>query len=211
MEGIGQPLRTTCRQCRVVLAAGDDDTAIERSEAARLLADKYDLCDVVPMVVVYATSAVMSARAGHEAAAQVAVALTEKLLDRLGVVSARTALLGHGLLAWTAAVLQDSAMLSRHLAAADLAAQREPDATALAHRVERVRAMATGRQPPLTAAELRLLPHLPTHFTLQQIADTLVIGRETAKSQATSIYRKLGVSSRADAVAESKRLGLLAD
>ena len=102
-------------------------------------------------------------------------------------------------------------MLSHHLAAADLAAQREPDATALAHRVERVRAMATGRQPPLTAAELRLLPHLPTHFTLQQIADTLVIGRETAKSQATSIYRKLGVSSRADAVAESKRLGLLAD
>ena len=53
---------------------------------------------------------------------------------------------------------------------------------------------------PLTAAELRLLPYLATHLSLQRIADELMIGRETAKSQATSIYRKLGVSSRAAAV-----------
>ncbi|MCG7592844.1 AAA family ATPase [Mycobacterium sp. PSTR-4-N] len=189
------------------LTAGDDDTAIARSEAARLLADKYDLCDVVPMVVVYATSAVMSARVGNEAAARVSVAITERLLDRLGEMAARTALLGHGLLAWTAAVVQDSAMLTRHLSAAEHAGRREPDATALLQRIDRVRALACGGHSPLTAAELRLLPYLSTHLTLQQIADTLVIGRETAKSQATAIYRKLGVSSRAGAVAESKRLG----
>ncbi|MEH3138960.1 MAG: AAA family ATPase [Mycobacterium kyogaense] len=193
------------------LAEGDDDTAIERSEAARMLADKYDLCDVVPMVVVYATSAVMSARVGNEAAARIAVALTEKLLDRLGGLAARTALLGHGLLAWTAAVLQDPTMLSRHLSAADHAAHHEPEATALLQRIARVRAMAAGGHRPLTAAELRLLPHLSTHLTLQQIADVLVIGRETAKSQATSIYRKLGVSSRGEAVDTARSLGLLAD
>lgn len=193
------------------LAEGDDDTAIARSDAAQRLADKYDLCDVVPMVVVYATGAVISARVGNEAAARVSVALAEKLLDSLGELAARTALLGHGLLAWTAAVLQDSAMLSRHLGAADHAARREPEATALLQRVERVRAMAAGRHRPLTAAELRLLLYLPTHLTLQQIADTLVVGRETAKSQATSIYRKLGVSSRSAAVTESKRVGLIAD
>ncbi len=192
-------------------AAGDDDTAIARSEAARMLVDKYDLCDVVPMVVVYATSAVMSARVGDEAAARASVALTEKLLDRLGQLAARTALLGHGLLAWTASVLQDTVMLSRHLGAAEQAGLREPDAVALLQWVDRVRAIAFGRHRPLTTAELRLLPYLSTHLTLQQIADTLVVGRETAKSQATAIYRKLGVSSRADAVAESKRLGLLVD
>ena len=47
-----------------VLQAGDDDAANVASLAARELADKYDLCDLVPMVVVYATSAVMSARYG---------------------------------------------------------------------------------------------------------------------------------------------------
>ena len=72
--------------------------------------------------------------------------------------------------------------------------------------------------PPLTAAELRLLPHLATHLphlathlSLKRIADELMIGRETAKSQVTSIYRKLAVSSRAAAVAEAKRVGLLSN
>ena len=193
------------------LGEGDEDAAVERSAAARTLADKYDLCDVVPMVVVYATSAVMSARIGDLTGAREAITTTDKLLDRLGHLAARTALLGHGLLAWTGAVIRDADLMSRHLDAADRAALREPDAVALIQRVERVRAMAAGGARPLTAAELRLLPFLATHFSLQRIADELVVGRETAKSQATSIYRKLGVASRAGAVAEARRIGLLAD
>lgn len=63
----------------------------------------------------------------------------------------------------------------------------------------------------MTAAELRLLPYLTSHRSLQQIAEELVIGRETAKSQATAIYRKLGVSSRGEAVAEAIRVGLISD
>jgi LuxR family maltose regulon positive regulatory protein len=193
------------------LGAGDDVGAVERSEAARTLADKYDLSDVVPMMVVYAVSAVTSARAGDVASTREAIRTTEKLLDRLGNMAARTALLGHGLLAWTAAVIQDSELLAKHLDAADHARVREPDAVALTQRLDRVRAMAAGGTRPLTAAELRLLPYLATHFSLQGIAEELVIGRETAKSQATSIYRKLGVASRAGAVAEARRVGLLAE
>ncbi|MCV7149936.1 LuxR C-terminal-related transcriptional regulator [Mycolicibacterium pyrenivorans] len=191
------------------LGAGDDDGAVERSDAARTLADKYDLCDVVPMVVVYAVSAVMAARVGDTAAALESVALTETLLDRLGNLAARTALLGHGLLAWTAAVIRDSELLGKHLEAAERARLREPDAVALSQRVDRVRAMVAEGCRPLTAAELRLLPHLATHLSLQRIAEELVIGRETVKSQATSIYRKLGVTSRAEAVGEARRVGLL--
>lgn len=56
----------------------------------------------------------------------------------------------------------------------------------------------------MTAAELRLLPYLARHLSLQQIAADLVIGRETVKTQAGSIYRKLGVTSRSEAVAEAK-------
>ena len=66
-----------------------------------------------------------------------------------------------------------------------------------------------GPRPSLTAAELRLLPHLATHLSLQKIAGELHLGRETVKSQAKAIYRKLSVSSRAEAVAEAARLGLL--
>ena len=61
----------------------------------------------------------------------------------------------------------------------------------------------------LTTAELRLLPLLPTHLSLPEIAARLVLSPHTIKSQAYSIYRKLGASSRSQAVARSRELGLL--
>lgn len=191
------------------LDAGDVDGAIERSCAARTLADRHDLCDVVPMVVVYGVSSVMSARIGDGDRVREALSITERLLDGLGHLAARTALLGHGLLALAAVEIRDPDLLSKHLRAAERAGLREPDAAALLQRVNRVRAIAASGARPLTAAELRLLPHLATHLSLKQIAEELLLGRETVKSQATSIYRKFGVSSRAQAVAEATRVGLL--
>jgi LuxR family maltose regulon positive regulatory protein len=60
----------------------------------------------------------------------------------------------------------------------------------------------------LTAAELRLLPLLATHLSLGQIGERLHVARATVKAQTTSIYRKLRVSSRRDAVNRSRELGL---
>jgi LuxR family maltose regulon positive regulatory protein len=60
----------------------------------------------------------------------------------------------------------------------------------------------------LTRAELRLLPLLATHLTFREIAEQLFVSRNTIKTQAISVYRKLGVSSRSEAVAEAQRLGL---
>jgi len=64
---------------------------------------------------------------------------------------------------------------------------------------------------PLTTAELRVLRYLPTHLTLAAIADELFVSRNTAKTHAISVYRKLGVSSRQDAVDQARLLGLLDD
>jgi LuxR family maltose regulon positive regulatory protein len=61
----------------------------------------------------------------------------------------------------------------------------------------------------LTAAELRLLPLLPTHLTFPQIADRLYVSRHTVKTQALSIYRKFGVSSRSETIERVRELGLL--
>ena len=61
----------------------------------------------------------------------------------------------------------------------------------------------------LTAAELRLLPLLVTHLSFPEIAGELFLSRHTVKSQAYSIYRKLGAASRSQAVARSRELGLL--
>ena len=61
----------------------------------------------------------------------------------------------------------------------------------------------------LTAAELRLLPLLATHLSFPQIGEELFLSRNTIKSQAISIYRKLGVASRSPAVTRARELGLL--
>jgi len=60
----------------------------------------------------------------------------------------------------------------------------------------------------LTAAELRLLPLLSTHLSYQEIGERLYISKNTVKTQAYSAYRKLGVSSRSEAVARMRELGL---
>jgi LuxR family maltose regulon positive regulatory protein len=61
----------------------------------------------------------------------------------------------------------------------------------------------------LTAAELRLLPYLATHLTFPGIGERLFISRNTVKSEAVAIYRKLGVSSRSDAIERAIEVGLL--
>lgn len=61
----------------------------------------------------------------------------------------------------------------------------------------------------LTAAELRLLPLLATHLSFPQIGEELFLSRNTIKSQAVSIYRKLGVTARNPAVTRARELGLL--
>ena len=61
----------------------------------------------------------------------------------------------------------------------------------------------------LTAAELRVLPLLATHLSSAEIAAELSVSFHTIKSQQASLYRKLGASSRSQAVARARELGLL--
>jgi LuxR family transcriptional regulator, maltose regulon positive regulatory protein len=92
--------------------------------------------------------------------------------------------------------------------------RRRPDLGILPKEVEelwskldRIRGGAVGVSS-LTTAELRLLPLLPTHLTFREIAQRLFVSQHTVKSQALSIYRKLGVASRSQAVHRAQQLGL---
>ena len=61
----------------------------------------------------------------------------------------------------------------------------------------------------LTAAEGRVLELLTTHASLQDIAAQLFVARNTVKTHALSVYRKLGVSSRGEAVQRAREAHLL--
>jgi LuxR family maltose regulon positive regulatory protein len=115
-----------------------------------------------------------------------------------------------------------------HLALADPAAartllreiddllRRRPGLGNLVEQAEALRALLakerssnTPGASALTAAELRLLPLLTTHLQFPQIGEELFLSRNTIKTQANSIYRKLDASTRSQAVARARELGLL--
>ena len=94
--------------------------------------------------------------------------------------------------------------------------QQRPDlgvlaeqASELQSRLATIKAGAAGASS-LTAAELRLLPLLSTHLSFREIGEQLHVSSHTVKSEAISIYRKFGVTSRSDAVSRARRLSLLA-
>ena len=92
--------------------------------------------------------------------------------------------------------------------------QQRPDlgvipcqAEELQSRLAKIKAVAVGASS-LTAAELRLLPLLSTHLSFREMGERLHVSTNTVKTQAYSVYRKLGVSSRSGAVTRMHELGL---
>jgi len=91
-----------------------------------------------------------------------------------------------------------------------------PALGALADQVAEFRRILTSSEqtgsiggPPLTPAELRILPYLQTHLTFRDIGERLFVSQNTVRSQVASIYRKLDVTSRNDAVQQATAVGLL--
>ena len=71
------------------------------------------------------------------------------------------------------------------------------------------RTTGSGGGPELTTAELRTLQYLPTHLSLREIGERLYVTRNTVKTHTISIYRKLEVTSRSEAVVRARELGIL--
>jgi LuxR family maltose regulon positive regulatory protein len=62
---------------------------------------------------------------------------------------------------------------------------------------------------PLSQRELAVLRLLPTQLSTREIADQLHVSVNTIRSQVQSIYRKLEVTGRTEAVTQARRLGLV--
>ena len=62
---------------------------------------------------------------------------------------------------------------------------------------------------PLSAREVTVLRYLCSRLTNQEIAAALFVSVNTLKSHVRTVYRKLGVTSRADAVDAGRHLGLI--
>ncbi len=197
---------------------GDVESAYRRSSQALGIMRRENLEGVTMGTLVFAVGALVAARNGRTDEEARASIVARHLLARLGPISPRTALAGYLALGWAAVaagVRPKAVAMSRE---AEAAQRRDPSAVFLNGQLDELRDALTrtgdsevAYYQPLTSAELRVLAYLPTHLSIKEIAERIIVSRNTVKTQCVSIYRKLGASSRSDAVAAARRIGLLAD
>jgi LuxR family maltose regulon positive regulatory protein len=200
----------------LALARGDATRSSLLAVEARALVAEHGLAGDVRSAVALAASAWHELRAGNLERARADLEQAEVLKPLLTVAlpwyAAKTALeLGRVHLA-----LLDVPHARAWLGHADEILRRRPALGVLAARwdeleaeIEVVDRAQEERASTLSPAELRLLPLLATHRSFREIGAHLHVSRNTVKTQAISIYRKLGVSGRGEAIERAAGLGLV--
>jgi LuxR family transcriptional regulator, maltose regulon positive regulatory protein len=189
-----RPEVTICR-ARLLIADDDDKGALALVEP--LLADAGNGTTLADRLAATLTSAVARHRLGQatEAAEQLQEALALAEPDEAcGVFVAAGAPIRSALTVLTSPGGRYAAFASHILERFENRMSNSPGSASAA---------------PLTESELAVLRFLPSHMTNQEIADSLFLSINTIKTHLSSVYRKLGVMNRRQAIAQGRRLELL--
>jgi LuxR family maltose regulon positive regulatory protein len=217
---LGAPtVEANCTALLAVIAHAAGDPARVSSLAARarqLLVD-HGLERTPSTVVVSAVNALAAASRGKPEAARIDWNLARTQLagyrDVFGWGNVQTRVV----LAHTSLLLGDRLGAETMLQETHEFLVRQPDATRARQQVAELeelvrhlrRHSATGASS-LSTAELRVLHYLTTNLSLAEIGARLYVSRYTVKTHCQSIYRKLQVTTRSEAVQSARRIGLLA-
>jgi LuxR family maltose regulon positive regulatory protein len=202
---------------RSILAMGwgDWSQAELLTERARAIARPQWLERYAAGALLYAALARLAVHRGDVPQARSDLAHAEDLRPQLTYALPHLAVQVRLELARSYLALTDVAAARTALREADSVLWERPDLGVLRDQAEELRtqlgAMRTGAigASSLTAAEVRLLRLLGTHYSFREIGGQLYLSQHTVKSQAMSIYRKFGVSSRSEAIQFARDLGLL--
>src|SRR3954447_4477505 len=203
-------------QSLIAGARGDVAGSDALAAAARRCVHDWHLDDTVTSLFAFAASASSALRTGDWLRVRADLDHADALLPQLTHSMAGFAVLLRTEFAAVRAALRDIEGALRLLDEIDEIVARRPRLGVFRDRATTLRTLLDeeARRPSreastLTAAELRLLPLLTTPLSFREIAERLFVSRNTVKTQAISVYRKLGVSSRGDAIMRASRLGLV--
>ena len=201
-------------QAVVALERRDDARAAELIASAREVVETRELEEYGHSALVFAVAARVAVRRGDLGAARTEITRAARLRPLLTYAIPWTAIhlvqIGQAYLE-----LADPTGARAVLREIDHILRLRPDlgiigeqAAALGTRIETIRHGTAGASS-ITAAELRLLPFLATHLSFREIGERVHVSRHTVKSQAIAVYRKLGVTSRSEAIERINEIGLL--
>ncbi|MFC5266073.1 LuxR C-terminal-related transcriptional regulator [Kribbella qitaiheensis] len=190
--------------------------AAERVERALAVIDAHRMQDYAVSVLAFAVAARLAVHRGDLEGADRQLARAMRARPSCTFALPFYAVRARLQLAKAYSTRGDQATARHLLREIDEVLRHRPALGALVDQVSEVRQTVTAnaqsgssRTAPLTGAELRLLPYLQTHLTISAIGERLFVSRNTVSSEIASIYRKLGVSSRNDAVQRATSIGLL--
>jgi LuxR family transcriptional regulator, maltose regulon positive regulatory protein len=208
-------VQVLCLSQLALLAIEENDWTLAEMLAsqARAQLDRSGIGDYPMMALSMAVSALVRSRTGRleEAAADLRQGqhLLGELEDFAPWFEAETWIA----LARAAVRLDDAPAATRMLAEGARALKLTPDAivleTWIAETALSIETVSASGVHDLTPAEMRVLQYLPTHLSFPQIAGQVFVSPNTVKTQAQGVYRKLGVSSRREAVEQARAAGLL--
>jgi LuxR family transcriptional regulator, maltose regulon positive regulatory protein len=214
----GMPVASLALAERSLIATsrGEGAAAEDLAERARFVVLEAHLDQHITTGPVHAASARAALRAGDHDGARAELAAAHRLRPILTWAFPSIAVQTRLELARVHVGLSDVPGARTLLAEVDEILAHRPDLGTLTTQAVELRthigSVRSGWSPgptTLTAAELRLLTFLPTHLSFREIGARLFVSPNTVKTQAISIYRKLGVSTRSDAVQAARDLRLL--
>jgi LuxR family maltose regulon positive regulatory protein len=212
---VSPTVQVLCLAQLALLAIEEDDwqSAELLALQARAQLERSAIGEYPMMALGVAVSALVSSHTGHLDRAAIDLRQALKLLERLEDGAAWYAIETRIVLARTAVRLDDAELASSVLDETRRLMRQLPDGGLLGEWIDQasksqMKVSASG-VTDLTPAELRVLQYMPTHLSIPEIAATIFVSSNTVKTQARGIYRKLGVSSRREAVDQASRLGLI--
>ena len=217
--GLGAPDVLAVALCeRSLLAMAHDDwgPAEELAAQARSVLHQGGSEDSYVTPLVCAAQARVAMHRGDVAAARQQLVDAQRLRPVLTYAFPHIAVQARIELARLHLALADTAGARTLMREIDGILKRRPDlgtlvgeAQALRVRLAQERGSTVPGASAMTTAELRVLPLLTTHLSFREIGAELFLSPNTIKSQAVSIYRKLGAVTRGQAVTRARELGLL--
>jgi len=200
----------------LAMASGMWDLGEQYFSEARSVAREANLEDYPPVTIMYAAAARLALHDADLPRARLELPRAQRLRPALTYALPHLAVQARLVLARCHLALGDAAAARILLREIDEVLVRRPGLGAFVRNAEdlraelsRIRGSHAAGASALTAAELRLLPLLSTHLSFPEIAGELFLSPHTIKSQSRSIYRKLGTSSRSQAVSRARELALL--
>jgi LuxR family transcriptional regulator, maltose regulon positive regulatory protein len=185
------------------LDRGEEARAGLLASRAQHLIDRLGLGENWMSLPAFTANLAVLARSGQQAGARRELATVP---DRLHLAAAVPWLVADvaSRCAETSLAIGDSQTASVLAETARYGLARLPDAGTIPERLAQLDSNAAYRSPrlaTLTPAEMRVLSELATFRTLAEIARKLSVSRTTVKTHVASLYSKLNVSTRAQAVA----------